>query len=503
MILICGASGLVGKEMCRFLDTKKIEYIGTYNQNKIDKNNMFYVDFSNYCELENFLVFHKITCCIFCIVERVTDVCENNWNKIKKTNVDIVHITSFLCNKLDIKLIHLSTDYVFDGSKQPNYPDSLKNPLQNYGISKLISEYRVLTNCKNHCIIRTPVLYSELSKVHDNAVTLIGKNIMDLRNIQTQKEDNYCIRRPLYIRDLCAFIYDCIYKYSGIYHFYNPVNKYTKYEICQKIGNYLNIYTNHILPNNTKSEGIAPRPYDTQLLDNQYNICDYIFTDFDKSLDNCFRNFKHPRINIQNKKDFFICLDLDGTILDTNTAHFNSYKKVFEKYGKTFLDKSKWNDIILNSNIDIYLNKILDENDFKKFKEEKIEYLKYEMFEFTKKSENFLKYLLDNDFNFCIVTNTRKESVQIFKEKIPLLKNIKQWIYREDYNLPKPDGECYKLAKKQYYKNENYIIGFEDSYVGYNSLKCITDIIYIYENENIFKNNDCYLFDDFSRIYCA
>ena len=47
MILICGASGLVGKEMCNLLEKQHINYIGTYNKNKINKDNMFQIDFSN------------------------------------------------------------------------------------------------------------------------------------------------------------------------------------------------------------------------------------------------------------------------------------------------------------------------------------------------------------------------------------------------------------------------------------------------------------------------
>jgi dTDP-4-dehydrorhamnose reductase/beta-phosphoglucomutase-like phosphatase (HAD superfamily) len=501
MILICGASGLVGSEMCKLLDDNHINYFGTYNNNKINKQNMFQLDFSNPKLVEDFLLLHKISCCIFCIVERLTDVCENNWNEIKKTNIDFVHIVSYLCNKINIKFIHISTDYVFDGSNQPNFPESLKNPLQNYGISKLISEYRVLTNCKNYCIIRTPVLYSSLSKIHDNAVSLIGKNVMDLRTNKYFKEDNYSIRRPLYISDLCIFIYNC-YKenYNGIYHFYNPYNKYTKYEICQIIARYLNIEINKISPNNTKSEGLAPRPYDTQLQDDKYDITKYKFQNFDETIETCFKKFNHPKITSENKNDFFICLDMDGTIIDTNMAHYNCYKKVFEQYNKTFLNINQWNNIILNDNIDNYLRRVFNEEEFIKMKNEKREYLKNESISFTKNSELFLKFLIQNDFNFCIVTNTNEETVKIFKEKFSLLNEIKQWIYREDYNLSKPDGECYKLAKEKYYKNEKYIIGIEDSMVGYNALKCITDIIYIYNNETVFKNNDCYIFDDYVQI---
>lgn len=492
MILVCGASGLVGKELCKTLDCKQINYIGTYNKNKINKSNMYKIDFLNPNTIECFLIAHKITCCIFCIVERLTDVCENNWNEIKNTNIELVYITSSLCNKLNIKFIHLSTDYVFDGSKQPNFPDSFKNPLQNYGISKLISEYRIISNCKKYCIIRTPVLYSELSKIHENAVTLIGKNVMDLRD-NKKTEDNYSIRRPLYIKDLCEFIYDCITNYNGIYHFYDPYNKFTKYDISQKIGKYLDIIPN-IIPN--KSVGIAPRPYDTQLLDNQYNINNYAFTNFDNSLKHFFQKFKHPKINIENKDELFLCLDMDGTIIDSNIAHYNAYAKVFETYNH-FLNINDWNNIILNDNIDNYLKKYFNKEEIYDIKNQKLLFLRDEPLSFTKNVDIFLNFLIEHNFNFCIVTNTNKKTVDIFKEKLPLLNQIKQWIYRDDYELSKPDPQCYEVAKQKYYKNEKYIIGFEDSMVGYDSLKNHTNLIYIYGNESLFLNNDCYLFDDY------
>jgi len=501
MILICGASGLVGKEMCNVLDLMNIEYIGTYNKNELKYPNMYKINYSDPILLENFLRHHKISCCIFCIVERLTDVCENNWNEIKQTNIDLVHTTSYLCNKLNIKFIHLSTDYVFDGSRQPNFPDSDKNPLQNYGISKLVSEFRILKNCKNYCIIRTPVLYSKLSKTHDNAVCLIGKNVMDLRKQFLHKEDNYSIRRPLYIIDLCRFIYDCIhYNYIGIYHFFNPYNKYTKYEICKKIGAYLNIETSNIIANDSAGEGIAPRPYDTQLQDTSFDILKYRFTSFDESIDDCFKKYKHPKINIENKNKFFICLDMDGTIINTSVAHYNAYCKAFENHNMSFLNWTEWNQIVLNSNIDNYIKTIFNDDQFDEIKKEKLLLLKEESIQFTKNSESFLTFLIENEFNFCIVTNTNKNTVDIFKEKIPFLKKIKQWVYKDDYNLSKPDGESYQVAKNKYFKNEEFIVGIEDSMVGYSALKHHTDLIYIYENEQIFKRNDCFIFDDFNSL---
>jgi nucleoside-diphosphate-sugar epimerase len=499
MILICGASGLVGKELSKFFDNNHIEYIGTYNTNVINKNNMFKVNLGNHEELEVFLIQHKITYCIFCVVERLTDKCENNWNEIRNTNIDLVNIASFLCNKLNIKFIHLSTDYVFDGLTQPNKPESPKNPLQNYGISKLVSEYRVLKNCNNFCIIRTPVLYSSLSKIHDNAVSLIGKNIMDLRNNKCFKEDNYSIRRPLYIEDLCCFINDCIDKPSGIYHFYNPHNKFTKYEMSNIISKYLG-FQNNIKPVSSIGDSIAPRPYDTQLIDNNFDISKYSFKNFNESIELCFRKFKHPKINKSSSKDYFLLIDLDGTIIDSSKAHYNAYVKTFEKYGKNFISFDEWNDIILNDNIDNYLKKCFDAKMISEVKHIKLLNLQNETIDFTKNSQFFIEYLLENNFNFCMVTNTTEETVSHFKEKLPILKCIKNWIYRENYNLQKPDPEPYKLAINTYYNNEKYIIGIEDSLVGFRSVSAVTNIIYIYDNEKVFSNNDCFLFDDFSKI---
>ena len=503
-ILICGASGLVGRELCKLLEKRNIDFIGTYNSNKIDKPNMFKIDFSDSKQIEDLFINNNITSCIFCIVERLTDICEKDWDKIKQTNIDLVHITSFISNKLNVKFIHLSTDYVFDGSIQPNYPDSLKNPLQNYGISKLISEYRVSSNCKDYCIIRTPVLYSALSKLHDNAVCLIGKNAMDLRKGKIYKEDNYSIRRPLYIEDLCKFVLECNNNnYIGIYHFFNPYNKYTKYEISQIIRKHLQIDNENIIPNNEKSSiSSAPRPYDTQLIDDKVCINNYSFIEFEESIRNCFEKFKHPKISIENKNDFFFMIDLDGTVIDSNLAHYTAYSKVFEKRAISFLSFTEWNDLILTDNIDNYFKKIFkEEEECKIIKDEKISELEGQTITFTKNSDVFLRFLINNNVNFCIVTNTSKKTVDLFKRKLPLLNEINQWIYRDDCQYPKPDPQPYSIAIDRFYKNEKYKIGIEDSNVGLEALRNITNIIYIFKNGSLFLNNDCYLFDDYNSMF--
>lgn len=313
-------------------------------------------------------------------------------------------------------------------------------------------------------------------------------------------EDNYCIRRPLHCSDLCKFILDCILKdYNGIYHFYNPINKFTKFEILNFISKNIS-YNVNVLPNNNKNEGLALRPYDTQLKDNKINIEDYKFENFENSINLIFSKFAHPKINIENCKNFFIMMDLDGTIVDSLDCHYNAYNKALNLYNKKSIDKEVWNEYVLNSNINKYLKDKYSHEEVLSIKNSKTEFLKDEELIFTKNCDKFIQFLIDNNVNFCIVTNSPNTTIEIFKNKLPLLKKVKNWITRNEYTEPKPNPECYKHAIKKFHKNEKYVIGFEDSLVGYQSLKHLTNIIYVFNNKYVFEDNDCYLINNYDVL---
>ena len=111
-----------------------------------------------------------------------------------------------------------------------------------------------------------------------------------------------------------------------------------------------------------------------------------------------------------------------------------------------------------------------------------------------------LECLINNGFNFCIVTNTGRKTVKLFQEKLPLLKNVSRIICREDYSVGKPDPECYQLAKDCFYRSEDYIIGFEDSLAGYRAVSSVTPLVFIYNSMGIFKKENCYLFNDYKDL---
>jgi dTDP-4-dehydrorhamnose reductase/beta-phosphoglucomutase-like phosphatase (HAD superfamily) len=472
-ILVCGASGILGKEICNKLELEKIDYIGTYNKNKINKYNYYHFE-----EIDNLIINEKPTIIINCIVNRLVDECENNWNEIKKININIADKLS----KYNIKIIHISTDYIFDGNKSPYYEKSLTNPIQNYGISKLLSEFRVINNTNNYLIIRVPVLFSSnYNNLNDNAITQIGKKLMDL-TIPIIKEDDICIRRPVYIPNLVNFIYtSIILNYNGIYHFYNPIDKTTKYKMALEIKNIINKKNINIEPNYE----IGNRPFDTELRDIKYNINDYYNNhNLSNLLNNCFDRYYHP----STLKDCFLLIDLDGTLINSEKQHYECYRDLVGLSREEFDIKNQ------NNNLD-YVNEI-------KIQKDELFKTKIKDIKLFDGVFNFLTFILDNNINYCIVTNTNSNNIKLYKENIEILGKLNNWISKDDYVNKKPNPECYNLAISKYYKNEKFIIGIENTIAGYKALKNITDIIYIQINNNkkIFNNCDVFLIDNLNLV---
>jgi len=504
-VLLCGSSGLLGRELCKILDNNNINYIGTYNLNKVNKS--IKVNFFDQSELEKIITNINPTICINSIVERRVDVCDNDWNLTKKTNIEITNNLVKICAKLNIHFIHISTDYVFDGKNAPYYPDSDTNPLQNYGISKLISEMKVISNTQNYSIIRVPVLYTDdISNFEENAVTLIGKKV--LNRIEISKEDNYSIRRQNYIPDFCYFILDLIKNPKiGVYHYCNPNEKITKYEISILISNILH-KNHHILPINQEPNDGVERPKDTFLKDNKYDINQYQFTPLIFGLERCFSKIYHPKLDFNsslNTKDIFFMIDLDGTLINTDIVHFNAYKEALKKYNYD-LDYNNFDKILNNEGIDVFLKNTFEAktDEIKVLKNQILK--KTETIELIKNSDILINYISNFNINHVVVTNTSRNNVNFFKEKVPILNKLKNWVVREDYVKSKPNSECYIYGKNNFYTNEKYIIGIENTINGYNALCNLTKCIYMITdinnyNYNQLKKKDIYLINDYMSLF--
>ncbi len=124
------------------------------------------------------------------------------------------------CNDLDIPLIHISTDYVFDGTgHEPYVEDMPVNPLGIYGMTKLAGEQAIQQKMSRYIILRTSWVFGEHGNNFVKTMLRIGENKDTLRVVNDQ------YGRPTYVGDLVQTILFFINQYSvsrtlpwGIYH---------------------------------------------------------------------------------------------------------------------------------------------------------------------------------------------------------------------------------------------------------------------------------------------
>lgn len=149
------------------------------------------------------------------------DRAESEPDLAKLGNVIAPQYIAQACAKLDAYLIHLSTDYVFDGtSSQPYSETVVTNPLSTYGRTKLAGEMAIQAYCPQHLILRTAWVYGCYGKTNFVKTMLrLGKEREVVKVVYDQ------IGSPTWAGDLAAAIHHLIPQLtpemSGIYHYTN------------------------------------------------------------------------------------------------------------------------------------------------------------------------------------------------------------------------------------------------------------------------------------------
>jgi dTDP-4-dehydrorhamnose reductase len=145
------------------------------------------------------------------------DDCEDCLSLADRVNAEGAGIVADLCRKHNIKLVHISTDYVFDGEKDMPYTeDDIPGPASVYGLSKLSGERKVLANCPDAIIVRTQWLYGQSGV---NFITKITQIAREQGMVEVVDDQRGC---PTYTKDLAEPIRLLIEQNrSGIYHIAN------------------------------------------------------------------------------------------------------------------------------------------------------------------------------------------------------------------------------------------------------------------------------------------
>jgi len=267
-ILVTGCNGQLGKEISNISPMySDYHYIFT----DIDE-----LDITNYEALENFFSHTKIDCIINCAAYTAVDKAETDTKAASLLNTLAVKYLSIFSEKYDSLLIHISTDYVFDGKNYKPYIESDKtNPLSVYGKTKLSGENQIISCATKAVIIRTSWLYSSYGSNFVKSIIKYAKEQKKLNIVFDQ------IGTPTYARDLAKAILDIITQIKHkknsveIYHYSNQ-GVISWYDFAKAIIEISNINCS-VNPIETKDYPTpAPRPYYSILnknkIKNHYNI---------------------------------------------------------------------------------------------------------------------------------------------------------------------------------------------------------------------------------------
>ncbi len=248
-ILIIGASGLLGKAVTEELKNYEIftptsKELDITKREKVEK----YV-------LEN-LPNIIINCAAYTNVDKAEVEKEHAYNINCVGTLNLAQI----CNKFNITLMHISTDYVFDGKKAQYYSykedDELYlNPITMYGITKLQGEKNIINLCEKYYILRTSWLFGD-GKNFIRTIIRLSKENSEINVVNDQ------FGNPTYTVDLASIINQIIIKQIpyGIYNATN-IGSTSWYELAKKVLTYTksNCIVNPISTQNSDRKAVRPK----------------------------------------------------------------------------------------------------------------------------------------------------------------------------------------------------------------------------------------------------
>jgi len=220
-ILITGANGLLGQKLVTLLQSKEdIDLIATARSPlaiRLSKGKFFTLDVTNKSQVETVLQQTQPDAVIHTAAMTQVDECETKKDECVLHNVTAVQYLVEACKKINAHFIHLSTDFIFDGSHGPLDENAEPNPVNFYGESKLAAEKIILSSNISWCILRTVLVYGVTEDMsRSNIVLWVKKSLEDGKKISVVKDQ---WRTPTLAEDLAIGCYlAATKKAKGVYN---------------------------------------------------------------------------------------------------------------------------------------------------------------------------------------------------------------------------------------------------------------------------------------------
>jgi dTDP-4-dehydrorhamnose reductase len=221
-ILITGSNGLLGQKLVYALIKRSdVEVIATSKGENRLVNNKGYTyepfDITNEKEVGEIIEKYKPHTIINTAAMTNVDACETMRDECWDLNVNAVKYLAEASNKWNTHLIHLSTDFIFDGESGPYREEDKPNPLSYYALSKNESEKLVMSICKKWTIIRTIIVYGIVDNMSRSNIVLWAKDALEKGQKINVVDDQF--RSPTLAEDLAdGCILAAIKEEQGIFN---------------------------------------------------------------------------------------------------------------------------------------------------------------------------------------------------------------------------------------------------------------------------------------------
>ena len=253
-VVITGSNGLLGQSLLNLLLKEKNKYQVFGFSRGNNRSGRADFEYTSIDITDKFLlkeVIHQIEPDVIINTAAMTnvDVCEVKKEACNLLNVTVVQWLSELSKELNAHIIHLSTDFIFDG-KKGNYKETdTPKPLNYYGVTKLKSEEVLIASQVDFTILRTILVYGQVFDKSRNNIVLWVKKSLEAKKEITIVDDQY--RMPTYVEDLalaCKIAMDK--KAIGTFHI-SSKKLLSIYELAQQIAEVFQLDKNLIKPIST------------------------------------------------------------------------------------------------------------------------------------------------------------------------------------------------------------------------------------------------------------
>ena len=241
-VLVTWSNGLLCQKLSDLLLKENVDFMATgQGDNRYPKKmNYQSMDITN---LEDYSVIEDYKPSVIINTAAMTnvDLCESENKACMELNVHSVEKLVSVANKIGAQLIHLSTDFIFDGKKSMYTEDDKPNPLSFYGNSKYLAEQYIIQNSHNYSIVRTVLVYGIVADMSRTNIVLWAKGALEKQ--QEIKVVNDQFRTPTLAEDLALGCYLIAQqKANGIFHIAGK-DYMSIYELVQRVAKHYGLST--------------------------------------------------------------------------------------------------------------------------------------------------------------------------------------------------------------------------------------------------------------------